>query len=1113
MVNLFQKLLAPTEKLAAAGEKQVKELEKLNVLTTGLTKEAVIRNEELSMQTVLLTDIKNLIKAQINAGGKDDAPKNKFGDASNFKGLKPGESKNMTALVVGAAISIVAAAALMAYIPTLSPIKMLTAIAVAGVLAIVAPIMVKIAKQLSGSTSEMSVDGDNMNFSQTSGGGLAGAGTAILSLIGMSLAVTMSSWILTMVAPLTPVQFITALAVAALFIPMAFAFSMISKQLSKAIGKKSAGVEGMKFSGTDTSGLMPLVGASLLALLGMTVAVVGTSWLLQLMAPVGPVQFLSALGISLILIGLSFALSKIMLALRGGKIKGDKSGVAMVGMVALIMVAGITALVISSWLIQGMAIITPAQFLTGVAIGLMMIPIAWAMSMLIQGLAKAKIKPDMNGVKMIGMAALAMVAIAMGIVGASYILLLLPDTFKAPPLMWSISVGLALVAFGWAYAQILKVIKGKSLKDLGMATLGLILVGVALLGVAYILTMWPGTLEAPDAMWTLKVGLALFIFAIPFVLITILFKKMGIGLKEMGMGLLGMVAVAIGILAVAWILSITPDEYGTPPPIGWSFGAAAALVLFAVPVAAIGLIATSGIGFAAIALGVVGMIVIAIGILAVAWIFSVLPDLGDIGANLTAFILAPINGIIDVLVRLKDEVGVNNLLPLAGGIAAISVALLLLAGAAAGLAAGGVVSALGNAASSLVDGIVGFFGGEKSKGPLDILDDLIKKKSKINGLAGPLNKIANALKVFIKVERAVVAFNSVLMTLIRLGEFGKGLKFAVTAVESIAGGMQRLKEAMNGFTVKPLKVLMMLFKMVPLIQQTAKAMGELAAHFSSFSMSALIAGLGLQKIANAFVKMTAVTPEQVQPAIDFFNVLVQDTYAAQADSFVKMAPAVAMILNGGSKRSSAFEKLFGSKKDKHPFIQIMESLTENAHAIIASADPLSSISKAHHSIAVSPAQSIIRATKMFQTLADSSFDKQAKALNSIAKSVNSIATGSDAINVGAIDSTTEMFKALAYLSATGGDGAIAQLGDNLIGAIHELANIMSEFANTVADGVGDQRSVLEKIGDSITGSGPSSKKTPAATNTGGGDSGKVVAAIKKLQTALTDTGIKVKKTL
>lgn len=1110
MVNLFQKLLAPTEKLAGAAEKQVKELEKLNILTTGLNEKAIVRNEELSMQTVLLTDIKNLIKAQANAGGADDAPKNKFGDASNFKGLKPNESKNMVALVVGAAISIVAAAALMAYIPTLTPMKMLTAIAVAGVLAIVAPIMVKIAKQLSGSTSEMSVEGDSMNFSQSSGGGLAGAGTAILSLIGMSLAVTLSSWILTMVAPLTPIQFITALAVAALFIPMAFAFSMITKSLSKAIGTKSAGVEGMSFSGTDTSGLMPLLGASLLAILGMTVAVVGTSWLLQLMAPVGPAQFLSALGISLILIGLSFALSKIMLALKSGKIKADLQGVAMVGMVALIMVAGITALVVSSWLIQGMAVITPAQFLTGVAIGLMMIPIAWAMSMLIQGLAKAKIKPDMNGVKMIGMAALAMVAIAMGIVGASYILLLLPDTFKAPPLMWSISVGLALVAFGWAYAQILKVIQGKSLKDLGMATLGLILVGVALLGVAYILTMWPGTLEAPDAMWTLKVGLALFIFAIPFVLITILFKKMGIGLKEMGMGLLGMVAVAIGVLAVAWILSITPDEYGTPPPVGWSFGAAAALLLFAVPVAAIGLIATSGIGFAAIALGVVGMIVIAIGILAVAWIFSVLPDLGEIGANLTAFILAPINGIVDVLVRLKDEVGVSNLLPLAGGIAAISVALLLLAGATAGLAAGGVISALGNAASEFVDGIVGFFGGKKSKGPLDILDDLIRKRNKINGLAEPLHKIADALGTFIRVERSIKALNSVLSTLVTLGMSPNMLQLAVSAIQGIASGMSGLREAMKGFTVKPLKVLMTLFKMVPLIQHTAKAMGELAAHFSSFAMSALIAGTGLQKIANAFVKMTAVTPEQVQPAIDFFNVLVQDTYMTQAIAFEKMAPAIAMILNGGQKASS-FKELFVGK-DKHPFIQIMEALTENASAIISSADPLSSISKAHHSIAVSPAQSIIRATKMFQTLADSSFDKQAKALNSIAKSVNSIATGSDAINIGAIDSTTEMFKALAYLSASGGDGAIAALGDNLIGAIQELANIMSEFANTVADGVDGQKGILEKVVDTVTGTGNSPGNRPAPASAAA-DSGRIVSAIKKLQSTLTDQGIKVNKSL
>ena len=65
MMNIFQKLLGPTNKLAEFAEEQLKEVKALNLITIDLNEEAKLSNEELAKQTVLLTEIKTLIKKQV----------------------------------------------------------------------------------------------------------------------------------------------------------------------------------------------------------------------------------------------------------------------------------------------------------------------------------------------------------------------------------------------------------------------------------------------------------------------------------------------------------------------------------------------------------------------------------------------------------------------------------------------------------------------------------------------------------------------------------------------------------------------------------------------------------------------------------------------------------------------------------------------------------------------------------------------------------------------------------------------------------------------------------------------------------------------------------------
>ena len=113
------------------------------------------------------------------------------------------------------------------------------------------------------------------------------------------------------------------------------------------------------------------------------------------------------------------------------------------------------------------------------------------------------------------------------------------------------------------------------------------------------------------------------------------------------------------------------------------------------------------------------------------------------------------------------------------------------------------------------------------------------------------------------------------------------------------------------------------------------------------------------------------------------------------------------------------------------------------------------------------------------------------------------------MNVEAIDSSTKMFKALAYLSATGKDNAVADLGDALVDAIGELGNIMAEFGNAVSDGMGDNKNFIEKGLDAIGlgSSAPASAPRSAPTI----NIKPIVTAIRDLESKLSDDGIKIKK--
>ena len=1110
MNNVLQLLLSPLTKLSESTKEQARALTSMESILVKWDTAANV-GEEIKQQTVLLTDIKQLLIDQNNhlgakKGAKAADQKSKdgmvLGDASSFKGLSVKEIGGLAALVIGVSVAIVGAALILSATPAIGIMQLVTALAVAGILLLITPAFIKIGDAFFGSKLEGSVDAEGaMSMSSSSKGGMGGIAGAFAGLLGMLAAVVLGSYLLMAVGQPSGMQLLVALAVAILFIPLTYAFSMIANSLSKGLGQTKVGFDGMEVSKQSSEGMWGLLQASLLGLMGMLAAVVIGSYLLMLVGSPSGMQLLTALGVAIIMIGLAFALNQIISALAKNEVKADLEGIKTIGMAMLLIMTGMIALVAASYILQMINTeLTMKHFLVALMVGITMIPVAFAMGMLIKALSDAGIKGGMEGVKMVLLAGLAIAAMAGGIVAAAWILLALPDPAqmekKIPPLMWMLVVGLGMLAFSLSYSLILKAMKGATIKEMLLAGVALVLMALAILGIAWLFTQLPSTWNGPDFMWTLKVGVALIVFAIPFVLIALVMQKTGLSYGDLAKGLVGMIAIAAAVFVIAWIFSVLPSTF-TDVPLSWSLGTAAAITAIGVPMVALAtFLSTFPPGLIGIALAAVGIIIMAIALLAVAWIFSFMPDLGAIGDNLTNFILAPVNGIIDLLVRLKNEVGVSELIPLAIGIGAISVALLLLAGATAGLAAGGVLGALGNAASEFIGGITEFFGGKKAKGPLDILDDLIAKRAAIIELAPAFEKLAKAAQMLLYVDKVIQSLNAFMTVLVMSGMGGES---PAVLVDELSKSIVKLKESFQNFSLQPFQVLMQLFAMVPMIQLTSKAMGELAKHFTSFAIQAYIAGVGLDKIAKAYVMMGTVTAEQLNPSIQFLVELQKDTYQAQADALTQMAPAIVTILGAGaSNEGKSILGLFVG--EDHPVVAILKALRSASGAVVSMAPAMDVIAGAFYKIAHSPVIAYTAATKFAKVLNDSTFDKQADALERVATAYKSIAESSNRMNIISIGKTTDMIHALGYLSKNGGQGAVDALGDKLVLAIEELGNLIEKYSG---QGGGDDEGILDKVKGFIGGGDGNS-------NGGKVDMSPVVSAITNLQTSLEQNGIKIK---
>lgn len=272
----------------------------------------------------------------------------------------------------------------------------------------------------------------------------------------------------------------------------------------------------------------------------------------------------------------------------------------------------------------------PAIALAGVLIGPKMIPgiLAVTVAMALMSVAFAKLVEVMaeNKVKRedILNAAMALAIMAPVIVLTALVFLMLPDQYKFPDPLWSLGAAFSILLFSVSMALLMKAggrVLGKNKSLVWQLPLLVIGLATSIVLAAWIMQLLPDTYKYPDPMWSLNVGFAILMFAIPAMILSL----MRWTVKEIFLLPLLITALAASMLAAAWLTSFMPDEWKYPP-MAWSMGIAVGILVIGAAAVLLGKLVMMMGGPVGFLIGVLAMIVVALAIVALAWIFQLLPS-------------------------------------------------------------------------------------------------------------------------------------------------------------------------------------------------------------------------------------------------------------------------------------------------------------------------------------------------------------------------------------------------------------------------------------------------------------------------------------------------------
>ena len=712
-------LLSPLQKIQQISTESVRILQEISNQIDSVIKSGIEVKNIFVEQRDALFDMRNSLKSiEASLSGKG-SPK---GGGGGSAAPSAGTSFKLGTLLIFAAAGLAGASQFLQFTANVTPKQLFTVLLISlamqpmiksfiELMNIIAP-----AKTLLGRAGNFALDKLGAKKSKGMSKNKAIA-LSILVMISAAISLVTVSAILRLMSAPSIGQVLTALMIGISMGPMVGVFISVVAALKHA--KIKPNLKGLK-----------QIGFASLVMVAVALGIAGVAMALQLLPPefIEPPEIMWVLQTGFMLYIFSLPLTRIMKATRGLSISKLAFAAIALPLIAFTVVGIALAF---KYLPTG---IPAPDLMWSLKTGIALFVISFSFTKILRAIKRSSIKD-------IIFAGLAVPIMATAIVGIAFIFIQLAKIAgyeaNAPDAVWALKSGFAILAFAASYILISIAAKRMGLKGLAYGALGVIAVAGAIVGAAWILSYLPNEFIAPPTDWSLKVGLAFVAFTISFMLVSLIAKTVGI--KGIALGALGVIAIAGAILGAAWILSFLPSDFAAPPT-DWSIGAAIAITLFAVPMAIIGGLAMllTPVG---ILLGAAGIILIAGTMWVVAWIFSKLPDLSAISKNFTDAIMYPINAMIGGLKRFKDEIGIENMVPLAGGILAIAGSWLVLTAAMAGQGIGGAIGAVGNAIGEGINSVVKFFGGKGSMGPKELLELLINKADGLRKIAGPMKKI------------------------------------------------------------------------------------------------------------------------------------------------------------------------------------------------------------------------------------------------------------------------------------------------------------------------------------------------------------------------------------
>jgi hypothetical protein len=395
-------------------------------------------------------------------------------------------------------------------------------------------------------------------------------------LVAASTAIMASSWILKAVQPVGFFQLLTTIGIAAAFVV-----------LSYGIGKLAHSLKDVSIKGVI---LLPLV------LVTTAFAILGASYLLKDVQPVGFYQLLTTIGIAAAFTVLSYGIGKLASSLKDVSIKG-------VILLPLVLVTTAMAILGASYFLKDVQPVGLVQLLTSIGIAAVFVVISFGLGLLVKAMSKI----DWADILKLP---LMMITISGAIWASSHIL---KDTAVIPfsnlfnIVLFSITLTIATIAVGaamWIFDKM-----GLSISNAIKGGLVVVLVALTIMAASQILSMGDYT-NFPSIDWALGTGLSIVAFGLSMAVLGFIAIS-GVGAVALLAGAVAVLGVAATIVGVAEILNM--GNFKNFPSVAWSTSVGLSMTAFALGMTLLGgiIVGTFGLGGIMLAAGSNAMLTVA----------------------------------------------------------------------------------------------------------------------------------------------------------------------------------------------------------------------------------------------------------------------------------------------------------------------------------------------------------------------------------------------------------------------------------------------------------------------------------------------------------------------